>query len=697
MEYNTKGQVAKVISAFGTSLQNQTTFVYNPVTFNLASIADPLNHNTSFMYNTAGNITKITDANGKISSFTYDIMNQVKIATDADNKITTYAYDNMGNLISVTDANNHTTIFTYDEQNQLTKTTNPLNEQKLYSYDINRNLSMVVTPKGAQIKLYNNPANIVEKKFLPEGVVDYTYDTEYNLTNISNSSSTLNFSYDPLSRLIQAQTAGTIQPATSISYGYDLNSNLTNMTNPAGIVTNYVYDTLNRITDIKDPSNQVISHYDYDVLSRRTQKQFAVGGQQFAANYQYDLASQLLSITNLPTTISDSYMYDNVGNRLSLTDNNGVHNYTYDNLYRLSTSSNPNENYGYDPVGNRNPLTQTYNAGNRLLDDGTYTYTYDLDGNMTNKVKKVGGETTTYTYNSEDQLIGVTTPTQTISYKYDALGRRIEKNVGGTITRYIYDGEDIIQELDENNQIIAAYVHGPSIDEPILLEKNGQKYYYISDGLGSITALVDASGNIVQTYRFDSFGNIINSSGTISQPFTYTGREYDQETGLYYYRARYMDPKSGRFLQEDPIFDENLYSYCANNPLNYVDPFGLRHGGVRSGICSSSVSNFWNNYWNNYLNYTSKYMINVGPYVAALGVGIWHKAWVPATGGRPPLLGSKNVLTSVPSALGLPFARTPVVRGTAATIGVATSGIGYYNIGVLLGGFWYAADPYPLN
>jgi RHS repeat-associated protein len=267
-----------------------------------------------------------------------------------------------------------------------------------------------------------------------------------------------------------------------------------------------------------------------------------------------------------------------VGNRLSLADNNGFHNYIYDNVYRLSSVTNPAENYSYDPVGNRNPLSQTYDSGNRLLDDGTYTYTYDHDGNMTKKVKKVGGDTTTYSYNSEDQLIGVVTPTQTISYKYDALGRRIEKNVAGTISKYIYDGEDIIEELDGNHALIATYTHGPGIDEPICLEKNNQKYYYIADGLGSITAIVDANENIVQTYKYDSFGNILSTTGSLTQPYTYTGREYDSETGLFYYRARYYDSHTGRFLQEDPIGfvgGLNLYSYTGSNPINNTDPIGL--------------------------------------------------------------------------------------------------------------------------
>jgi RHS repeat-associated protein len=426
---------------------------------------------------------------------------------------------------------------------------------------------MIVTPNGAQIKIYNDPANLVEKKILPEQTYAYTYDSQYNLTRTTNSDSDLSFTYDPLSRLTLAQAAG-----NSISYTYDINSNLASITDPSGVITSYIYDNLNRLTDIQE-AGQNISHYNYDALSRRIGK--TIPGTSLNTSYNYDLASRLLSITNLPTTINDTYTYDNVGNRLSIADNNGFHNYVYDSVYRLASATNPAENYSYDPVGNRNPLSQTYDSGNRLLDDGNYTYTYDHDGNVTKKVKKGTLETTTYTYNSEDQLIGVVTPTQTISYKYDALGRRIEKNVAGTITRYVYDGEDIIQELDGNNQIVATYTHGPGIDEPICLEKNNQKYYYISDGLGSIKAIVDSNGNIAQSYRYDSFGNILSATGSLNQPYTYTGREYDSETGLFYFRARYYDASTGRFQQEDPIWDTNLYWYVSCNPINLIDPFGL--------------------------------------------------------------------------------------------------------------------------
>jgi RHS repeat-associated protein len=106
-----------------------------------------------------------------------------------------------------------------------------------------------------------------------------------------------------------------------------------------------------------------------------------------------------------------------------------------------------------------------------------------------------------------------------------------------------------------------------------------------------VTSITDSNNNIVQSYQYDSFGNIVNQTGStpnggqaLTQPYTYTGREYDPETGLYYYRARYYDPKIGRFLQEDPVWDVNLYPYVGNNPLNWVDPWGLTQEDIDNAL-----------------------------------------------------------------------------------------------------------------
>ncbi|MFH1782625.1 MAG: RHS repeat-associated core domain-containing protein, partial [Candidatus Omnitrophota bacterium] len=114
---------------------------------------------------------------------------------------------------------------------------------------------------------------------------------------------------------------------------------------------------------------------------------------------------------------------------------------------------------------------------------------------------------------------------------------------------------------------------GPSVIET---------YYYHTDGLGSIIALTDRFQQIRNSYTYDSFGNIMEETGSLVNPYTYTGREYDRESGLYYYRARYYDPSVGRFLSED-LFrgfafspqSFSFYSYCSNDPINFIDPMGL--------------------------------------------------------------------------------------------------------------------------
>lgn len=119
---------------------------------------------------------------------------------------------------------------------------------------------------------------------------------------------------------------------------------------------------------------------------------------------------------------------------------------------------------------------------------------------------------------------------------------------------FIYDNEDILLELDGSNNITARYTHGPGIDEPLILEKAGQSFFYHADGLGSITEITDDTGLGKQRYTYSSFGKIESQlDPSFIQPYTFTAREFDPETGLYFYRARTYDPTTGRFLQEDPI------------------------------------------------------------------------------------------------------------------------------------------------
>jgi RHS repeat-associated protein len=134
-------------------------------------------------------------------------------------------------------------------------------------------------------------------------------------------------------------------------------------------------------------------------------------------------------------------------------------------------------------------------------------------------------------------------------------------------------------EYDGANTLQARYTHGPGIDEPIAVTKGSSTFFYHQDGLGTVTDLTDLAGATAKSYAYDAYGNVLESPGTVDQPYTYTGREFDAESGLLYYRARYYDATTGRFLQKDPIGfmgkDVNLYRYVRNNPIRINDPSGL--------------------------------------------------------------------------------------------------------------------------
>jgi RHS repeat-associated protein len=202
-----------------------------------------------------------------------------------------------------------------------------------------------------------------------------------------------------------------------------------------------------------------------------------------------------------------------------------------------------------------------------------------------------------YEYDAENKLVRVVTNGTTVNYKYDGLGRRVEKEVndGATtkVTRFVYDAEDILLELDGSNNIVARYTHGPGIDEPLILEKAGASFFYHADGLGSITEITNQTGAVAHAYTYSSFGKIESQlDPNFIQPYTFTAREFDPETGLYHYRKRTLDPNTGRFSQQDPVggFKSapqtlNKYPYVTNNPVTYVDPLGLSSRLACIGSC----------------------------------------------------------------------------------------------------------------
>ena len=319
----------------------------------------------------------------------------------------------------------------------------------------------------------------------------------------------------------------------------------------------------------------------------------------------YDLANRLKLLTNhiddTNSIVFDYNDYDAVGNRLSLKiDDANEQTFTYDNLYQLITVDYNDGNmvdYYYDPVGNRTSVVDTgttnYTANNlnQYTAVGGTSYTYDNNGNL------AYDGTYRYYYDSENRLTDVNDSADDpiASYLYDYRGRRIQRTIHGTpdvVTKYAYDGDQVIAEYDGSGTLLRKFIYGPGIDEPICMvdvADANETYYYHFDGLGSVVALSDVNNVLVDRYTYDVFGQptIRDANGAeiaasaVGNPYAFTGRRYDPEAGLYYYRARYYDFATGRFLQPDPLGyadGPNLYAYVGNSPLSWADPSGLCKG-----------------------------------------------------------------------------------------------------------------------
>ena len=620
-DLNCPGQPTSATAAQGLAEEATTSFTYDPFSCNLAQILDPLGNPTSFAYDAAGSTITITDALSRETRFVFDAMNRAILTADPRNTdpspacatlgVTCLAFDAAGNLTSVTDANGNVTDFAYDSRNRLTQRTDPLLASGILQYDPAGNLQFVTDRKGQVIELQYDVVNRISAQVIEPGsanefIRSLKYDVENNLTSVTDSDSALTFSYDLLNRIVGADTTGSpLQLAVDLVYDYNANDRRVSLDDDLIGVTSYTYDNLNLLESLTPPAFVPID-LGYDALSRRT---FERRGNSVDTTYTYDLASRLDTLTHaMGETMQAIFDYgvDAVGKRTSVAQQRdqlvvtGNISYSYDVTNQLTdaTSQLPggtDESYQYDALGNRTvshlSTSHVTNAANRLLEDDTACYTYDANGNLTTKIAKVTGSCvggiTSYSWDAENRLERIDFPGGGFAeYHYDGLGRRIQKNINGALTRYVYDFEDILFEFDGTNSLTARYTHGPGLDEPLALQRdlnsNGsfgpnETFYYSRDGLGSIVALTNDAGTVVGEMAYDAFGAIAANTTAISTPYAFTGREFDQVSGLYYYRARYYDPEIGRFIQEDPVSfvsGINLYAYVGNNPISFVDPNG---------------------------------------------------------------------------------------------------------------------------
>lgn len=534
--------------------------------FNLLGVTDGNGHTASFAYDGQGNVVESTDALGRRVLFTYEpVFSQMTGMTTATGSQVAFGYDAAGNLRTVSYPDTSTEELSYDAFGSVTTKKDRLGRFISYDYE---------------------DRGLLTTKHYPDGTsATYEYDERGNLISAANENGAVGWTYDAADRVAKVTYPG----GETAPYTYDPAGTLDSFKYPDGTLLRYARDSAGRVTSIRDADGGIVAAYLYSDTSQVLRKTLGNG---VLATYDYDVAGHLSTLVNKAddgVVSRFAYQYDKAGNRRTVTTPEGVTTYTYDAADQLTKVVLPNgftTSYDFDANGNRR--ARTTNGGvteyvSNLLDQytrvGPDTYTYDLNGNLIGKATPAGAWT--YAYDSENRLTSVHSPLDTVTYSYDALGRRVGRSCMHGSAHYFHALGQVVLEVDQSGQS-TSYVYGPRLDELLAMRRPEGEYYVSHDGLGSVTNLTDASGAIVGSFSYDSYG-APRIAGTISSPYLFTGREYDSDTGLYYYRARYYDPGTGRFLTPDPLGlagGFNRYTYVGNNPVNFIDPLGLLPSGA---------------------------------------------------------------------------------------------------------------------
>jgi len=539
-----------------------------------------------WVYNDLENTCKVYDENSNKKEYTYDWTGNllsVKEYTNQDYYLTEYKYDESGNVTKITDAKGNSTVYEYNMFG-IERIVYPDTSEEHFTYDCIGNVVQKVYGNKTINYHYNIASQLVEIEY-SDSSVTFTYDANGNRVSMVDPASSTAYVYDPRNRLV-SETKTIDRSDYTTSYVYDAASNVVSIVYPDGTVVNQNYDSLNRVTSVEGYAqfswnensqleqtiyqNGVTTNYSHDVRSRPTQiRTTKNGGDLLNLTYIYDAAGNILQIEDIPNGQSEEQW-----------------GYTYDSLNRLVTAIGGPQgdsyslNYVYDSTGNRiqlNSTMYTYNEMNELLTqegDTNCTYTYDEYGNCITKTD--GGTMWEYYYDDENRLLSAKENGQvTEQCMYDGDGKRIKKIDSDSVRIYLYSGINVLYEINMTTQMEAVYIYGST--GRIAKKVNDITEFYHTDHLGSTRQTTSENGAKVTEIQYKPFGEQINAT---EEKYTYNGKELD-DTGLYYYGARYYDPETGRFLTRDSLQGQreapqtlNRYVYCLNNPLVYVDPTG---------------------------------------------------------------------------------------------------------------------------
>jgi len=616
-----------------------TTYEYDNLN-RLVKTVDNAGNTTEYTYDSRGNRTTVIDAKGTVTRYEYDGLNRLTQTVrdmdadgadpkDSNDIVTTQTWDDNSRLTGKADDKGNTTSYEYDPLNRLIKRIYADGTSRQASYDVHNNPIQTTDAAGSVVDYtYDDLNRLITKTVRPGAGVsndttfeDYQYDSLSRLIYAEDDDSVVTFSYDSVSNVTEETLNG-----ENTACSYDGLGNKLSCTYPGGRIIDYTYDALNRIETVSDAGGSIAT-YNYFGPRRIQQRDYF---NNTCASYDYDNARCIIQTTHThdpggtPTIIDDrTYDWDQTYNVVQRKDVRAggpqlTHDYTYDAIKRLVHTTVTNTvpvvvrdtDYDLDGVGNRTTVTGSPDPGVYTMDNTTpepaddqmnqYTTTsfdgrlYDKNGNLTTIDNGLPTQKDlTYDYRNRMVEVSDAGTGQIHTYSYDCFGRRIQKVVDSTgtpqTTIYLYDRWQVIEERD-GGTTQATYVYGNYFDEVLNMQRGANDCYYHVDDLFNVMAVTSAAGNAVERYEYDDYGwpvdpttllPISGSPSAIGNPYHFNGRRYDPETGLYYYRTRYLDPQAGRFTTRDtigiwgdPTNLGNGCSFVCNKPTARIDPFG---------------------------------------------------------------------------------------------------------------------------
>jgi len=608
-EYDANGNRTKMIDKSG----QETKYEYNALNLPIKKI-NPEGYVKTLKYTPRGLLKKKTDFDGTVFKYRYNKNGKLSSIIWPSNRKIKYTYDSAGNLSAIVTPSGQKTRYTNNLQNLVEKITRNNKTKIKKEYDLQGNLVRKINSEGQTIiYLYDENNRLIEKR-LPDTTVRYEYSPHDQITLVQSPSGTIRYEYTSTNLLSKV-----IYPGDKIlSYNYDELGNRTKTVYPSGTTVNYAYDSLNRAIQITVTSPRLsepkVFKFSYSKTDDMLQQTYPNG---IIASNTFDTTHRLLTKT-IGTAFDPSSIdkidctYDSGFNKLSRRTRSGTWNYSYDADKQLTSVFGPNGYslaLSYDLDGNRTLATEmksnvttktssSYDNVNRIQTSKIISktgkkktkysikYKHDKNGNLTLKDK--AKNKLFFGWNAKEAMTSARledgTPVQ-YNWYFNQRFTLSSKETPAQKTTYLYDVDNIIAKYDKDGTLIQEFIYGLGPDSILCrIDNPGNILYFHQDDLSSVIALTDDSQTIVASYIYDAFGNILSETGTAENEILFASRWYDKDLKLYYFRARWYDPQTGRFTNEDPLgindLETNLYIYVLNNPINHRDISGLRDYGA---------------------------------------------------------------------------------------------------------------------